>query len=360
MKLQVAAFVKYSKKGASSRLRFYQFIPWLAAQDIEVTIFPLFGDDYLNQLYNDNSKSYRLVMRSYLRRIRDLLQVRRYAVIWIEGELMPMIPPVFEKALRWLKVPYIVDYDDALFHNYEFQHKARHRWLQPFLGGKIDQVMKHATLVVAGNEYLAAHARAVGAAWVETMPTVIELQRYQCHVAPPNDPVIVGWIGAPPTVKYLEMIAPALKTIQQRFHIDIHVIGAAVAPLSGVDYQAIPWHKDTEIEQVCRFDIGIMPLPDDRWTRGKCGYKLIQYMACGKPVIASPVGVNEAIVVAGANGFLAKSLADWETALTQLCESLPLRQQQGQYSRQLVEKYYHVGVVVPKLVQYFHQVAGHR
>ncbi|MDY6943881.1 MAG: glycosyltransferase, partial [Pseudomonadota bacterium] len=298
--MNVLLMSRYGRLGASSRMRSLQYVPYLEANDVYVDWRPLLDDDYVRDLYAGRPTNWRRVAKAYVTRAFQLLFSRRYDVIWIEKELFPMLPATFERYLGQFGTPYVVDYDDAIFHNYD---RHRRPWVRRVLGHKIDQVMARAACVLAGNQYLADRAVAAGADRVEILPTVIDLERYT--VVPPDSPgFTIGWIGSPGTAPYLSLVADALRPICELPDTRLLLVGAGEA---GPDLPAErrPWSEEREAADISEFDVGIMPLPDEPFERGKCGYKLIQYMASGKPVIASPVGVNREIVSDGVDGYLA-------------------------------------------------------
>jgi glycosyltransferase involved in cell wall biosynthesis len=223
------------------------------------------------------------------------------------------------------------------------------------LGKKIDAVMRYATMVTVGNDYLAERAYSAGAKRVEYLPTVIDLDRYKIYQSRQNEVFTIGWIGTPLTAKYLNEVAAALEAVAKKKRIHLLTVGLNSLSLPGVAVETVPWSEDTEVEQINSFDVGIMPLPDDAWERGKCGYKLIQYMACGVPVIASPVSVNQKIVEPGKNGFLARTQSEWTDALITLIANQALAKQMGQFGRTKVENEYCLQVTAPKLLNLIHQ-----
>jgi len=218
-------------------------------------------------------------------------------------------------------------------------------------------VMLHAEVVIAGNAYLAAYAHDAGAKRVEIIPTVIDLKRYPVVSTEKRDKVItIGWIGSPSTAKYLQEITPALVEVCAEGKAKVRLIGSGLVDLPDVDAEVLTWNEDTEADLMHSFDIGIMPLPDEPWARGKCGFKLIQYMACGLPVIASPVGVNCEIVEHGVNGFLASTKNEWIQALLMLRGNSELRWTMGAAGRRKVEEQYCLQVTAPKLVSLLQSV----
>jgi len=351
--MKVLLLSRYGPLGASSRVRSYQYLPYLKANGIDVTVSPLLGDDYLRQFYS--GKVNQLTARSspYFQRVIELLKSRRFDLLWIEKELFPWLPSWSEMLIARLKIPYIVDYDDAIFHNYDTHSNM---FIRKLLGNKIDVVMRNAAAVIAGNEYLASRAEKAGAIRVEYLPTVIDLERYAVNDNVENPVFTIGWIGSPATVKYLEMIRPVLSEWDKKNNARLVIIGADSFELDGTRVEHRPWSQDIEVLDIQSFDVGIMPLSDNLWERGKCGYKLIQYMACGKPVIAYPVGVNSKIVEHGVNGFLAESKKEWLEALTVLRDDHGLRKKMGAAGRKIVERKYCLQVTAPKLMSIIQSV----
>ena len=334
--------------GASSRYRAYQYVPFLREQGCDITIAPLLDDAYVRRRYFGGHISFSNVVRAYTQRVLKLLRAKQYDLIWLEYEAFPWIPSILESLLFSSRVPYVVDYDDAVFHRYD-QHSSG--VVRRLLGKKIDRVMRRSSLVIAGNEYIAQRAYEVGASRVEILPTVVDLNRYSHAPSSDDEIYTIGWIGSPMTSHYLKIIQPALEEISRIEMVKVVAVGAGVLELNHVPLEIRPWSEITEVQEIQKLLVGIMPLPDSPWERGKCGLKLIQYMACGKPVVASPVGVNTQIVEHGVNGFLASSQQDWVNALATLGENETLRHQMGMAGRKKVETHYCLQVTTPKLLQ---------
>ena len=351
--LRVLALTRYGRKGASSRMRFEQFVPAFAALGVDVVIAPLLRDEYLERLYSARPKAFRQIFGDYLRRLSWLLAARGFDLLWIEKELFPDLPGWFERWLELLGIRYVVDYDDAIFHNYDLSANPWRR----VLGRKIDGVMRSSALVICGNAYLAERARAAEACRVEIIPTVIDLDRYSVKRKPSSEPLVIGWVGSAATVKYLDIALPALQLLAKEYLVQLRVIGAVFAA-PGLDVDCRPWSEQDEVQQIQGFDIGIMPLVDSSWERGKCGYKLIQYMACGLPVVASSVGVNEEIVEHDASGYLASGTSAWVHALRNLANASDQRHQFGMRGRRLVEERYCLQVVAPQIVGLLKDACG--
>jgi glycosyltransferase involved in cell wall biosynthesis len=353
--MKILLLAKYSRKGASTRLRSLQYLPFLETDGFQITVTSLFDDQYLDQLYRKGERAPLRMVMLYLRRLFVLLSAFRYDLIWIEKEIFPYMPAFAERVLHWLGKRYVVDYDDAIFHNYDLSGNPI---LRRVLGRKIDVVMRHASCVVAGNDYLASRAQAAGAVRVELVPTVVDATRYSSKASSLAARPVMGWIGSPSTQRYVVDIAQTLTSLCQKHDARLLLVGASAniaTEFPGLDVEVVPWSEASEAELIAQMDIGIMPLPDGPWEKGKCGYKLIQYMACGIPVIASPVGVNVDIVGASQCGLLAANAAEWEAALAKLLESPAQRLQLGRAGRQAVENWYSLSVQAPVLASIFTQ-----
>lgn len=342
----IAILSRHVPQAASSRLRTFQYVPHLEAAGATVSCRPFFDESYLHHLYGQGARRTANVARAYARRFKDVWQTRRFSVAWIEKELFPYLPAGFETALAALKIPYVVDYDDASFHTYD-QH--RHPLVRHLLSHKLDGLIRNASAVTVGNSYLANYVQSHGARQIHRVPTVVDLNRYTALPPPPQDRLRIGWIGTPATTKYLHLLEEPLRRLLQIRPITLVTIGASTLPSFGVPLEQHPWSADSESALLSSIHVGVMPLPDEPWERGKCGYKLIQYMACARPVVASPVGVNVDIVTPSV-GFLARTPADWIQALDTLGSNPAVAEAMGQQGRALVETDYSIQATAPRIV----------
>ncbi len=346
---------RYSRLGASSRLRTLQFEPWLRQVGFSVEYASLFDDAYLVNLYEGEKKSID-VLRYYAARASLLRRRPKPKLIWLEYEVLPWLPWLIEKALLPSGVPIVTDYDDAVFHRYDLHRSKPVCWI---LSKKIDLVMRHSDVVTAGNSYLMERARLAGAQNVEFVPTVVDLSAYQvCLKSDETKVPTVGWVGTPETwaafgTELYAMISNTLRKHSARFK----AVGGSLVPETMSRLDIVPWSENSEIGDIQGMDIGVMPLPDTPWSRGKCGYKLIQYMACGLPVVASPVGVNSDVVEHGVNGFLAASDTEWNEAITTLLHNPDLRHRMGQAGRKKVEERYSLQLWGPRVAALLRDVA---
>lgn len=353
--MKVLILTRYGRQGASSRLRCFQYLPWLDAAGCEYVVCPLFHDAMLIQKYQKGAYRFSDVLSTFWQRIRALMSMYQFNFVWIQKEALPWFPPWFE---RWLlrRIPYILDFDDAIFHNYDLHRSVFVRFLY---GQRIDRLMKGALLVIAGNRYLADRATVAGARWIEVIPTVVDLVRYapkQTYLFATKPRIV--WIGSPSTVQYLLEVAGALGELAKRQQFILRLIGGGVVTMPGVDIESIPWSADSEAALIAECDVGIMPLLNTPWEQGKCGYKLIQYMACGLPTVASPIGANRDVVIEEETSFFADTPNSWVEKLELLLCDAVLRQRFGQAGRTRVEVEYCLQKTAPKLVRFFAEAAA--
>jgi glycosyltransferase involved in cell wall biosynthesis len=353
--IRILGCPRLNRQGACARHRLMQYIPYLHGEGFEVEVAPLLDDEYLRVRYRTGGRSPLHAARAYVRRIGKVWRRSRYDLLWVHKEVLPWIPRWLERLAFPPRVPYVVDFDDAEFHRYDAHHS---RAVRALLGRKIDGVMRDAVLVVAGNSYIADRARQAGAARVEMLPTVVDLAHYPVSPPPVNEVFTIGWIGTPITAQFLHWLQPALREICRRGPARLVAIGAGPLELEGVPVEVRPWSEATEVRDMQDFDVGIMPLCDTPGTRGKCGLKLIQYMACVLPVVGTPVGVNREIIEHGRNGFHAETKEDWVEAVETLRRDPALRQHMGQAGRNIVEDRYSLAVAAPKFARLLREAAS--
>jgi glycosyltransferase involved in cell wall biosynthesis len=347
--MKVLLLSRYGSLGASSRVRMYQFLPDLDAAGISVTPAPLVDDRLLTGRYASGGYPAGALVTRYLERVRWLLRSGRYDLLWIEYELFPWLPAIGESLLARLGVPFVVEYDDAVFHRYDADAR---RLVRAVLGRKIDHTMRRARAVIVGNAYLAERARAAGAAHVVELPSVVDTDVYVPGGTDGAGPPVVGWIGSPTTAPYLHMVEDVLAALVREERVRVTLVGVEPGRTRWAFACAErAWQPAHEVADLQSFDIGIMPLPDSPWERGKCGYKLVQYLGCGKPVVASPVGANRDIVRVGVDGYLAETADEWRAALLELAGDPARRARMGLAGRARVEHGYARRAIVPRLIE---------
>lgn len=355
--MRVLALTKYDSLAASTRQRFLLYFPWLERHGITVDVAPLMGNDRFAGIGLDNRPGAGYALRSYARRLRQLLGARRYDLLWISYELFPWLPGPFERLVRLTGVPYVLDYDDATFHAYDSNANPLIRLA---LGNKLQPLMRGAAACVCGNAYLESYAARFCRETI-VVPTVIDTDRYQ--PAPPAarpDPPVLGWIGSPSTWRNVEPLLPALLPLLARRGSPFHAIGAGPRSRGIEGVTAIDWSEAGEIPELQRMSVGIMPLLDLPFERGKCGYKLIQYLGCGLPVVASPVGVNVEIVERSGAGFVASSPGEWSDALTRLLDDPGLRARLGESGRKAAVEHYSLATHAPRVQEVLERAAAAR
>jgi glycosyltransferase involved in cell wall biosynthesis len=331
--MKLLAFTRYSRQGASSRQRILQYAPALAQAGWTMRAQPLFGDDYLTGLYAHGARPAWAALRGVAARLREMRRnLSEYDAIFVQYELLPYLP--FRAEARvWERYPNtVVDFDDHMFLQYE-----RHPWLRD----KYPRLLAAAGEILAGNQTLRRYA-ARHAHRITVLPTVVDLARYQPRVpGAGRREIVIGWIGTPVTAKYLRACAGALREVAARRPVVLRVVGAGERfAIPGVPVDNVGWSEETEAEVIGTFDIGIMPLADDEAARGKCGYKLVQYMAASVAALGSAVGANAEIIEHGKSGLLASSPAEFAARLEDLIGNPPLRAALGRAGRLRVEQKY--------------------
>ncbi len=354
--MTVTYFSKCSSVGPSSRYRVFQFLPQFQEEGIECRVEPLFGDTYFSIL-EVRSRALRIcltipyVCARFLKRLGTLLMLRRQDVLLTEGLLFPYAPPLMERLLRRLGHRVVVEMDDAIYltHGQET---------------KIPALLRSASGVIVGNERLAAYARQYSAQ-VRVVPTVVDTERFAPLEARmvdsgshADDAITIVWMGLAYNLKYLHVLVPAVRALQAQYPVKLRVVCSHAPKLTGVDVEFRPWDFQREVTDLQDATIGVMPLEDTEWARGKCGLKLLQYLACGLPAVASPVGINNDIIVNGENGLLATTEDEWYEQLHALCRQPHLRARLGQAGRRTVESRYSLALWGPRLADVYRDFAG--
>jgi glycosyltransferase involved in cell wall biosynthesis len=318
-------------------------------------VLPLLTDEYVNSLYYRKPRPKGSILAGYAARILECIRNSKVDLVWIERELLPWLPAFLERIVMGrCAAPYVLDLDDAVFHYYDLHRLA---FVRRALGRKIDEAMSRAAMVIVGNQYLGTRAVAAGATCVEYLPTVVDAVRYRAPHPKSCDELTVGWIGTPMSVGNLELAREALMALSRKCQVRLVVVGAELRGWDGLRVESVPWTEESEAALLSEFDIGIMPLADGALERGKCGYKLIQYMAAGVAVIATPVGANKTIVQNEVNGFLADSAGEWIRAFEALAASQQLRNEMGQRGRESVLEHYSLAKGTERLADLLRRAA---
>lgn len=352
--LNIAALSLYGPLAASTRYRLEQYTPGLTEHGIEFHIHHLLGDEYLRCRFAGRRPSAVPLLQAGWERLSLLLNQQRFDAVMLYAELFPLLPGWLER-LVLRKMPYVYDFDDAFYLKYR-RGRGRLGFLRPALGSKFDTLMAGAAAVTAGSGILAEYARQFNQNTC-LLPTVVDTERYRPASRTAQARFTVGWIGSPTTAPYLAQLVRPLARLGAEGPVRLLVVGSKAPCIPNVTVEEAEWSEATEIELINSFDVGVMPLPDDEWARGKCAFKLIQCMACAVPVAASNVGANAEAVSADC-GFLANCEEDWTAALRFLRDHPEARRQMGEAGRARVEQLYSLRSTLPILADILRRAAA--
>ena len=341
--INVLGLALYGPLAASTRYRLVQYVPRLTSLGINLQIRYLLGDDYLRARFTDRALPIAAMLKDGLSRFLDLWHQNEYQAVILHCELAPLMPGWLERAL--IHKPYIYDFDDAFYLKYQ---SGRLRFARPLLDRKFDTIMAGAAGVTAGSHVLVDYARLYNSN-TKYLPTVVDTARFVPQPAKRGGHVFtVGWIGSPSTAHYLSELVTPLSAIGQESPVRFIVIGGKAPVIPNVTVIELEWVENTELDLINSFDVGVMPLPNDDWARGKCAFKLIQYMACAVPVIASAVGANADVVNTDC-GILASSPQEWADAFRKIRDDRVCRVKMGESGRSRVVQHYSLDKNLPLL-----------
>ena len=336
-------------KSPGQRYRLEQWEPLLRERGVDITYAPFECAELNDVVYKQGqiAKKLRLVVQALGRRAALLSKLTNYDVIYLHREAALLGPAVFERLIHRSGVPIVFDFDDAIFLSYKSPSNGYLSYLK--FAGKTKTNCRLAAHVMVGNPYLAEYARQFNQN-VSIIPTTIDTDKYKpVNIEDSSGPIVIGWTGSHSTVQHLDTLRSALAKLAQRESIRLRVIGTPNYQIEGVEFETIMWRSETEVEDLSAVDIGIMPLPDDNWARGKCGAKALQFMAMGIPTVCSPVGVNTDIIQDNENGLIANSEDEWIEKLSLLIRSRELRARLGKAGRQTIEQRFSAAVQAPRV-----------
>jgi glycosyltransferase involved in cell wall biosynthesis len=336
-------------KAPSQRFRFEHFLKFIEENAIVWSFQSFVSDKGWQILYEKGNIASKILaaLSGFLRRWAILTRLSRYDYIFIHRELAPFGPPIFEWLIaKVFRKKIIYDFDDAIW--LADQKNENPLWKMVKWRSKVASICKWSWKVTAGNNYLADYAKN-HCDQVVLFPTVVDTAIHKQQTKPntqypiPNTQYpTIGWTGSHSTLFYLDGLLPVLQALEKVVDFEFVVIANRNPELPLKHFRFIPWNKDTEIEDLRLLDIGVMPLEDNEWAKGKCGFKLIQYLALGIPAVAAPVGVNDQIVLDGETGFLADNPETWKSKLLLLLQNPELRDKLGQAGRRLIEDQFSV------------------
>ncbi len=333
------------------RYRLEQWEPLLRERGVEITYEPFESSELHEIVYKHGQlgNKLKLVAGAVSRRTGLLSKIKNYDVVYIFREAALLGPPVFERLISQTRVPMVFDFDDAIFLSYKSPSNGYLSYLK--FAGKTKTICRLAAHVMVGNPYLADYARQVNQN-VTIIPTTIDTAKYKGLTNKDSrDKILIGWTGSHSTVQHLDTLRGALQKLAKLEPVRLRVIGTSSYQLEGVDVEVRKWRSETEVEDLEDIDIGIMPLPDDSWSKGKCGAKALQFMGMSIPTVCSPVGVNTDIIQDGQNGLIANSEDEWIEKLSLLIRSKSLREQLGNAGRKTVEQRYSALSQAPRVYE---------
>lgn len=344
--LKILGLSLFGRKGASSRYRLYQYIPFLAKKNISLKAYPLINDNAydlfmgnrrVNPVLKPLTRMF-LVAFSMTKRFFHILKATSYDAVYIQKDVLPSFYLFILKALN---KNIIFDLDDAIF--------EAHATVKPSLfsleylffrmrKNNLKTMLRSARAVTVTVPYLAEYVKIYNEN-VHIITGPIDCSVYRPVPKKDNNKTVIGWIGSPVTVKYVKGILPGFSELYKKYpEVEFHIVGSKPFEAGDINIKFFDWSEEKEIGLLSRFDIGIMPLSDDKWSKGKGGLKILQYFAMGVPVVCSPVGINNDLVEEGFSGYFAKSDREWVEKLSSLIGNRELREKMGLKGRNLVEQ----------------------
>lgn len=355
-RVRVLALSPIPEDGAGCRFRIAQYVPRLSEAGFDVTISSFYTPQFFRVVYRQGHNIHKATsfLASAARRLKQMLELGHYDLVFLYREAIPIGPALVESMIAARGIPIVYDFDDAIFLPAVSEANKAFSFLKN--PGRVAGIIRRSRRVVVGNEFLALYARQYNSS-VTVIPTAVDTDRFVPRdqtTRAAADRLVVGWIGSPTTFPYLDGLVDVLRETAARRRFVLKVSGAG-RPVNfpGLDVREVPWSLDEEVSLFNTCDVGVYPLTDDEWARGKCGFKAIQFMACGVPVVAAAVGVNREIVRDGENGFLASTRSEWVDKLERLLSDAELRARFAAAGRRTIEERYSLKITAPQLAAVF-------
>lgn len=342
-KLEVLFLTLYPEPAASPRYRVTQFLPALEARGLCCTVAPAVSETIYRQSLDEQN---RLRPARYHRhelgqRVRQIISAKKYDVVFLQKAVMSASVRGFDRLLRQRARRLLYDIDDAV--HLEPPHGLRGPWRAMQDAGQIRRIMGQADRVLAGNRWLVAEAEQCGGN-ARYFPTVVDTDRFRpAHTE--HGAYRLGWIGNRGTTPHVAALFPLLRELPG---VDVLLIGSDAAYSGSEPFTRVSWTIEDEVKQIQHCSVGLMPLPETDWARGKCALKALQYMACGIPCIATPFGAVLDIIEHGVNGWLARTDEEWHEAIEALRDPV-LRARLGEAARATVETRFALKTAAPEL-----------
>jgi glycosyltransferase involved in cell wall biosynthesis len=345
-------------RSPSQRYRYEQYISFLEKNGFEFTFSPIITESDDKVFYSKGKVLLKalITFKSLLIRCKDWLRYNKFDIVFIQREALYIGSTFFEHKAFQSKAKVIFDFDDSIWLMDTSPENKKYEFLKN--PDKAKTNLKHAHLVIAGNNYLADFAKQFNANTI-IIPTTVDCDLHKPKPELRNkEQVVIGWSGSISTVKHFEAFVPVLKKLKDKYgnKIAFKLLGEPNYKNTELNIVGDKWTADTEVDELNKMDIGLMPLPDDKWANGKCGLKGLTYMACGVATVMSPVGVNKEIISNGVNGFLADSETEWLNCLSQLIENKDLRIKLGEAGRTTVVSKYSVAANKENYLKAFQSV----
>lgn len=346
-------------RSPSQRFRFEQYLPYLEQNGYQFDFSYLLDENQDKVYYTAGHylNKVQIVLSSIVKRIKQVLNAKRYDLVFVQREAFMLGSAFFERAIG-RKVPMIFDFDDSIWIQQVSAANKKLAFLKD--ASKTSKIIEKAALVFAGNKYLADYAKQFNNNIV-IVPTTIDTSVYKFEKNDSStESVCIGWSGSFSTIEHFKTAIPALKAISDKYGDKVHfkIIGDEKYYCEELRTRGIKWRSETEVKDLSDIDIGIMPLPDTEWAKGKCGLKGLQYMALGIPTLMSPVGVNTEIIESGINGFLPQDDKQWIEQLSLLIDDTNLRNRLGEAGKETVIKNYSVAAWKENYLIYFNKLTS--
>ncbi len=352
-KKRIVVLTRYNEQFASARVRYLQYAEKWKEAGWQVAVNILLQERFNHFILTKQKVTLEYIMSlviSYIKRIFFVLfSIKKDDIVFIQLEILPMFPSLLERFLHWRKIPFVIDFDDSFF---DFYEKSDNKWVTRFLKDKFSNVVSMANWNITGSIYLTqyAHKRSP---YVTEIPTSVLMQDYAPHVAKQNDVFTIGWIGSPSTSKFIDDIGLVLMDFLEKNNCHLLLIGYEGSILKthpSITHKL--WEKQTEIDLLNQIDVGIMPLRNNGFSLGKCGFKLIQYMACGKPTISTPLPANVNID-GGTGNLFANTEQEWFQSLEKMYNHKRDFEKIGEANRDRVKTNYSIEANYSKYLDIF-------
>lgn len=343
-------------RSPGQRFRFEQYFDYLNANEVSCEFSNLLNESDDKYFYSKGKWAIKffILIKCFLKRLKDVKRANDFDVIFIFREAFFTGTTFFERKFKQSTAKVIFDFDDSIWLPNVSPGNKKLEWLKNY--NKTKDIINLADFVIAGNQYLADYASKYNKN-IHVIPTTIDTSYHKIQKQL-NNRICIGWTGTTTTIKHFEIAIPVLLRLKEKYKDQIYfkVIGEEKYIHKDLGIEGVQWNISTEIKELSELDIGIMPLPNDQWTQGKCGFKGLQYMALEIPTIMSPVGVNTEIIENGVNGFLAKTEEEWLTTISMLIESSELRSIIGAAGRKTIIKNYSVEANKQKYLDLLNEV----